>query len=139
MLLHVSSPPVFSGIRVTRSLVLYVCLVDRCLSFCHFSLGHCVVCPSIYGFWLPLWYRQTLRRCRKKTEFHPTKFHARLSLFSVQIKYASKGFWYKPILNCLLWMIKRLNMSSMIDANNGTGTTCPLFTLRIKLLFQLRY
>jgi hypothetical protein len=20
------------------------------------SFGHCVVCPSIYGFWLPLWY-----------------------------------------------------------------------------------
>jgi hypothetical protein len=30
---HLSSPPVFSGVRVTRSLVLYVCVVDRCLSF----------------------------------------------------------------------------------------------------------
>ena len=29
---HMSSPPVFSGVRVTRSLVLYVCFVDRCLS-----------------------------------------------------------------------------------------------------------
>ena len=46
-----SSPPVFGGIRVTRSLVLYVCFVDRCLSFCTFSFGHCVVCSSsIYGF-----------------------------------------------------------------------------------------
>ena len=54
---HLSSPPVFSGVRVTRSLVLYVCFVDRCLSFCTF----CVVCSSsIYGFWLPLWYLQTL-------------------------------------------------------------------------------
>ena len=26
---HLSSPPVFSGVRVTRSLVLYVCFVDR--------------------------------------------------------------------------------------------------------------
>ena len=52
---HLSSPPVFSGVRVTRSLVLYVCFVDRCLSFCPFSFGHCVVCSSsIYGFWLPL-------------------------------------------------------------------------------------
>jgi hypothetical protein len=34
---HLNSPPVFSGIRVTRSLVLYVCFVDRCLSFCAFS------------------------------------------------------------------------------------------------------
>ena len=49
-----SSPPVFSGVRVTRSLVLYVCFDDRCLSFCTFSFGHCVVCSSsIYGFWLP--------------------------------------------------------------------------------------
>jgi hypothetical protein len=58
---HLSSPPVFTGVRVTRSLVLYVCFVDRCLSFCAFSFGHCVVCSSsIYGFWLPLWYLQTL-------------------------------------------------------------------------------
>ena len=42
-------------------LVLYVCFVDRCLSFCTFPFGHCVVCSSsIYGFWLPLWYLQTL-------------------------------------------------------------------------------
>jgi hypothetical protein len=27
-------PSGFSGVRVTRSLVLYVCFVDRCLSFC---------------------------------------------------------------------------------------------------------
>ena len=24
--------------------------------FCPLSMGHCVVCPSIYGFWLHLWY-----------------------------------------------------------------------------------
>ena len=48
---HLSSTPVFSGVRVTRSLVLYVCFVDRCLSFCTFTFGHCVVCSSsIYGF-----------------------------------------------------------------------------------------
>jgi hypothetical protein len=46
-----SSPTVLSGIRVTRSLVLCVCFVDRCLSFRPFSFGNCVVCPSlIYGF-----------------------------------------------------------------------------------------
>jgi hypothetical protein len=43
---HLSSPPVFSGVRVNRSLVLYVCFVDSCLSFCTFSFGHCVVCSS---------------------------------------------------------------------------------------------
>ena len=55
-----TSSPVFSGVRVTRSLVLCVCFVDRCLSFCPFSFGHYVVCSSTYGFWLPLWYLQTL-------------------------------------------------------------------------------
>jgi hypothetical protein len=30
---HLSSPPVFSWVRVTRFLVLYVCFVDRCLYF----------------------------------------------------------------------------------------------------------
>jgi hypothetical protein len=32
-----------SGVRATRSLVLCVCFVDRCLFFCPFSFGHCVV------------------------------------------------------------------------------------------------
>jgi hypothetical protein len=36
---HLSSPPVFSGVRVTRSLVLCVCFVDRCLAFCTLFLA----------------------------------------------------------------------------------------------------
>jgi hypothetical protein len=48
---HLSSPPVFNWVRVTRSLVLCVCFVDRCLSFYPISCVHCVVCPStICGF-----------------------------------------------------------------------------------------
>jgi hypothetical protein len=27
------------------------------------SCGHCVVCPSIYGFWLPLWYLVAIVAC----------------------------------------------------------------------------
>ena len=30
---HLRSPPVSTGVRVTRSLVLYACFVDRCLYF----------------------------------------------------------------------------------------------------------
>jgi hypothetical protein len=53
--------PGFSGVSVTRSLVLYVCFVCHFLSFCTFSFGHCVVCSSLtYRLWLPLWYLQTL-------------------------------------------------------------------------------
>ena len=58
---YLSSPPVFSGFCVTRSLVFCVCFVVRCLLFCPFSFAHCVVCSSsIYRFWLPLWYLQSL-------------------------------------------------------------------------------
>ena len=58
---HLSSPPAISGIRVTRSLVLCICFIDCWLSFWTLSFGHCVVCSSsICGFWLPLWYLQTL-------------------------------------------------------------------------------
>jgi len=48
---HLSSSRGFSGVHVTRSLVLCVSFVDHCLSFCPFSFDHCVVCPSsIDGF-----------------------------------------------------------------------------------------
>ena len=33
--------------------------------FVLFSFGHCIVCPSIYGFWLPLWYLQTLFKIKQ--------------------------------------------------------------------------
>jgi len=26
-----------------------VCFVDRCVCCCHFSFGHCAICPSSYG------------------------------------------------------------------------------------------
>ena len=36
------------------AIVLSVLLfVDHCVSFCPFSFPHCIVCPSINGFWLP--------------------------------------------------------------------------------------
>jgi len=61
---HLTSPPVCSGVRVTRSLVFVHCFVRHCLSFCPFSFDHCVVwSSSIYGFRLSLWYLQTLLTC----------------------------------------------------------------------------
>jgi hypothetical protein len=47
-----------------------------CLSF---SFGHCGVCPSsIYGFWLPLWYLQTLLTNREIL-YQTTNWYACLS------------------------------------------------------------
>ena len=49
--LNMSAPPVFSEF-VLLDLWFYVkCFVDRCLSSCPLSVGHCVVSPSsTYGF-----------------------------------------------------------------------------------------
>jgi hypothetical protein len=57
---HLRSPPVFGGVRVTRSLVLYVCFVDSCLSFCTFFWS--LYCLSFDKRILitSLWYLQTL-------------------------------------------------------------------------------
>ena len=40
------SPFQFSGARVPQYLVFYVCFVVHCLSFCTFSIDHCIVCSS---------------------------------------------------------------------------------------------
>ena len=51
--------PGFRMVRVARLSV--YCFVDRCMSICPFSFGHCVVCPpSTYGFLLPLCYLKTV-------------------------------------------------------------------------------
>ena len=59
LLEHLSSQPVFSGVRVIRSLVL---CVDR-LSFCTFC--HCVVCPlvssSSSSYYLKDFYDQIIK------------------------------------------------------------------------------
>ena len=34
---------------VSMTIGRHVCFVDRCLSFCTFYFGHCIVCSSIYG------------------------------------------------------------------------------------------
>ena len=51
---HLSSSPVFSGVRVTRSLVLYVIFVVRYCPFVLFLLA--IVCSSS----IDRWYLQTL-------------------------------------------------------------------------------
>ena len=96
---HLSSPPVFSGIRVTRSLVLGVCFVDLCIIFCPSSFGHCVICPSSFGhcvicpsvFW-PL--------CCLSFLFWPLCY---LSFFFWPLCYLSFFFWPLCYLSFFFW------------------------------------
>jgi hypothetical protein len=47
---HLSSSPVFSGVRVTQSLILCACFVDRCLHFWHIVLSVFRYMDSDYPF-----------------------------------------------------------------------------------------
>ena len=51
---HPTSTPYSSEVRVAWSLIFSAVMVDYCSSFCH-----CIICPSIYNFWLLLKYLQT--------------------------------------------------------------------------------
>jgi hypothetical protein len=50
-----------------NSIFSFMCMFCRSLFvLLLFSFGHCVVCSSIYGFWLPIWYLQarlTAEKC----------------------------------------------------------------------------
>jgi len=50
---HLSSPPVFSVVRVAGSLVFCVVFCRLLFVLLSFLFGYCVVCPSISSFWLP--------------------------------------------------------------------------------------
>ena len=65
---HLSSPLVFSGARVTRSLVLCVCFVDHCLSVFFWPL-----CCLFFFDLRILWYLQTLCNCQLNN-FHVLYF-----------------------------------------------------------------
>jgi hypothetical protein len=124
---HLSSSPVFSGVRVIWSLVLCVCFVDRCLSFCTFSFDHCVFCSSSnYGFWLPLWYLQTL-----------------LSQTTVNISLEGSG--EQPSVSCLTkqnaaWFDNRLTFfyeSQNMKPCNSSGFTIVNSCLQFKVIMIL--
>jgi hypothetical protein len=47
-------------------LLLLFCIVFCRSLFVLFSFGNCIVCPSIYGFWLHFWYKHRLPKSRKQ-------------------------------------------------------------------------
>ena len=47
---HLRSVPFISGVRVSRSLVLCVCFVDRCLCFCRVVFSLATVLSVLFRF-----------------------------------------------------------------------------------------
>jgi hypothetical protein len=85
---------VLSGVRVTRSLVLSVCFVGRCSSFCTSSFGHCVVySSSIYRFLLPLWYKSWTKKGPGSVY---DKWDISVVIWDTDIPQRSTKSWWRP-------------------------------------------
>jgi len=66
--------------------------VDLCLSFCPFSFGYCIICPSsIDGFWWHFCHLQTFRRVRVKQQ----------AIFVYPFEASFKSFHKKTIFSSL--------------------------------------
>jgi hypothetical protein len=96
---HTSSPPVFSGVRVTRFLVLCICFADRCLSFCTFFFWP--LCGlfffDIQIMVASLWYLQTLL-----IEFIKKKL-IKLPTFTERIFCQFSQYYWETLHNCLFF------------------------------------
>jgi hypothetical protein len=86
-----SSPPVFRGVRVTRFLVLCVWFVDRY--------------SSIYGFWIPLWYLQTLLMYMLIRYFGSKCFLSRFLRCSLVASIITRDFRSAKMLWLQSWII----------------------------------
>jgi hypothetical protein len=102
------------------------------LSFCTFSFGRYVVCSSIHGFWLPLWYLQTLLMIIfDKLFFFQINYIIKCWMFNQYISYILKGdenilillsivsHWVRYIpqtcrFKCILPAFKKPNMLDMV-------------------------
>jgi hypothetical protein len=82
------------------------------------SFGHCVSCPSIYRFWLPLWYLQTLLLGIVLSVF--LRFTDSDYLFGIFKLF----FW--PLC-CLSFFDLRILITSLVSSNSSFGhcVSCP--------------
>ena len=88
---HMSSPPVFSVVRVTRSLVLCVCFADRCLSFCTFFL--LVIVLSV------------LLRCTDSGCLPLANFHNTIGELYTIVFFSNKNWWWNDNSGCLWYLL----------------------------------
>ena len=113
---------------IIRSLVLCVCFVNRCFSFCTF--GHYVGCPSIYGFWLPLWYLQTLLNCPHRNPDLNSYNSATLSTWTIPFLSAKIIFIHCP--STFRTLVLRFPVCvSCSTSNNGTCRTFDIVAYQL--------
>ena len=138
-----------------------VCFVDLFLYLCTFYFSHCVVCSSsIYGFWLPLWYLQTLLKkihlekyFQHISEIHYLLFSTHITLHrtfleTVTMNHQYKCEWrliintsvsdvWKSIQVCLQhqsWILEQYTVYSVISEMLCVSTWCSGYVIYVFLL-----
>jgi hypothetical protein len=118
---HLSSLPVFSGVRVTRSLVLYVCFVDRCLFFCTFRIFNWPVSNAYMTLHLTeymQWRVSIFVRCRC-TMCLPERYFSRINIYKVIYVCMQSYFfiyiiWFRLISRIIFLGLLKFNVSLIV-------------------------
>jgi len=95
--------PSFNGVPVAQSLVFCVLLCRLLFVLLYLFLGHCIVYPAIYGFWVYLWYLQTLL----------TK-HKIYNSSSLEFRITSVTLTDEPVIERRVWRYQRCNQNPYI-------------------------
>jgi hypothetical protein len=93
----------------------YNFLLKKYKYFCPFALGYCVVCPSIYDFWLPLWVLETfLIKTMTQTHFFHSwnKILKKEPHININVSHFIIILYYIiiPLKSMILWFISAYNL-----------------------------
>lgn len=81
--------------------LLYLCFScsDLLTIVCFSSFAYCIVWPSTYGFWIPIWLLQTF------LIFPPSERKDVRSIFSDKLKFAQIGVKQHQLTHFIFWAI----------------------------------
>jgi hypothetical protein len=97
---HLSSPPGFSGVRVTQSLVLCVVFVDRCLSICPFFVWSLCCLFFDLQILVTIWYLQTLLSKKQKVAIISFFLNEENTLWILISEADTKSTWTEAMTKC---------------------------------------
>jgi hypothetical protein len=122
---HPSIPLIFSGF-VLLNFIFQCSIMPTIVWLCPVSCGHCIVCPSIYDFWLLLCNLQTFLACTIiKLDYHLPNVWDKLQ------------DWNSEYFNCQFDIIQTffylcsIQTKGIQNAQNGNLQTFPLATTQL--------
>ena len=107
---QLSAPLIFTEVR---SLIFCVMFCRWLFVLCPFSFSHCIVCPSIYCFWLPHCYFQTRYYALRKLVFRSTALGLSMKLvkhvpmrksFAYNMRRISNTLFYYCVLHVNIYV-----------------------------------